>query len=187
MSSTTASARRPVDGGTSMNTFMLVRRSLAATFASGIALLLAVSVGQAATPAPCRVRNVNQSTSGRSLIRMVEHAGNGDRLQVRGTCRGEIVIDSDIAVRGFGDAVLTGRDRARVVRVKKGAKVTLRDLVITRGARVVSGAGIANDGNLTLLNVIVKRNHARAMADGFPWGFGGGIANSGRLLLEDSA
>jgi nitrous oxidase accessory protein NosD len=117
-----------------MSALSLYRRWLAAAIlAAGLALLTAVPVAQAAT-SPCRVRNLTQDTYGRSLIRMVERAKDGDRLRVRGTCRGEVIVRHDITIRGMGPSpTLTGRGETRVVRVKRGAEVTLRGLTIEHG------------------------------------------------------
>ena len=58
---------------------------------------------------PCRVRNVDQGTTG-SLKAMAAAADDGERLRVRGVCRGEVVVSSDIVIRGLGDQpTVTGR------------------------------------------------------------------------------
>jgi predicted outer membrane repeat protein len=136
---------------------------------------------QAATPG-CRVRNVTQETSGASLVRIVRSARDGDRIRIRGTCRGEIVIGADITIEGRGASpTLTGRDQTRVVKVRRGAAVTLRDLTIQHGTGVIFGAGISNRGALTLRATRVSDNHTYRQ-----WGMGGGIANWGTLRLIDS-
>jgi hypothetical protein len=158
---------------------------VAMTISTGLVTMI-IPASAITASAPCRVRNVTQDSRADSLIRTAEAAVDGDRLLVHGTCSGVVIIDTDIVIQGRGEATLTGRDRTRVMRIWKGAWVTLRDLVITRGGGVKRGAGIANDGNLTLLDVTVKGNSAKERGRGAFWGWGGGIANMGRLLLEDS-
>ena len=162
-----------------------------AGLAESLAVAICLAVGPVVTTKgavpPCRIRNVTQEISGDSLIRMVKQARDGDRLHVRGTRSGEVVIRADIVVSGVGDRpTLTGRHRSRVVRVEKGSRVILRDLVITRGAGVVNGAGIANDGDLRRSwGVTVQGNRARRRLEGSSgdWRW---HREQGRLLLEDS-
>jgi predicted outer membrane repeat protein len=114
----------------------------------------------AADPPPCRVRNVTQDTKGRSLIRMVEKAVDGDELLVRGTCPGRVRIESDIAIVGSGETpILTGHGRTLVIKVTRRATVTLRGLVIRHG-RAQEGGGIFVSGALTLVDSVVRRNTA---------------------------
>jgi hypothetical protein len=128
-----------------------------------------------AASSECRVRNVSQDTTGRSLIRMVEKAKDGDLMRVRGTCAGEVVIRDDVVIEGRGKhPILTGRGRTRVVFVRSGATVMLRGLTVQRGrADAVGGSiwggGIYNDGNLRLKDVVVRRNWSAFS--------GGGIGN----------
>ena len=61
-----------------------------------------------------------------------------------------------------GKAILDGDTKAQVVTVAKGAKVTIRGLVIRDGRLRAADprpyGGIGNRGNLTLRDVIVRRN-----------------------------
>jgi hypothetical protein len=156
----------------------LASTAVALVLAAGLMAVTApVALG---TTSSCRVRNVTQDTSGRSLIRMVGTATDGDQLTVRGTCAGQIIIGADIGILGRGDApTLVGR-RDRVVKVKRDARVTLEGLRIQGGQTGREGAGIHNRGRLTLVDVLVRRNVAQGLATG------GGIRNLGRLRLEDS-
>jgi nitrous oxidase accessory protein NosD len=133
---------------------------------------------------PCRVRNITRDTSGRSFERMIANARDGDRLRVRGTCASQVVIDKDLVIEGVGEATLDGERRGRVLRIRSGATVTLRNLVVTRGRprnRLMqpSGGGIHNRGTLILVASRVTDND-RAYS-------GGGIYNGGTLVLRRSA
>ena len=154
----------------------------------GLSLLLAAALTVAAPPptsaaerTTCRVHNVTQDMSGRSLIRMVEKADDGDRLRVRGTCPGPVVIDADLVIQGVGDhATVAGPGpgrRGRVVRITGAADVVLRDLIVERGSHS-EGGGIRNAGTLRLVSVIARLNSAANR--------GGGIFSSGPLAMVDS-
>jgi hypothetical protein len=158
---------------------MFTRPGLAVVVALGLALLMAAPAAHGATPAPCRVRNVTQDDYGRSLIRMVERAVDGDRLRIHGACPGPIVIRRDIVIRGVGaGATLTGRWDGTVVEVKRGSTSTVRGLKIWHGD---AGWGdwyigaILNRGRLTLIDADVTDN-----------GYEGAISNQGYLLVIDS-
>jgi hypothetical protein len=136
----------------------------------------------------------------------VDGARKGDRLTVRGICRGTTVIDRNVVIEGIrtedsGKPTLSGassetigrrrsgRDsncgaengqRVRVVEITTSARVTLRDLFITRGL-AVRGAGIRNRGDLTLRDVQVRGNILDP--HGFT-GWGAGVYNEGRLRLN---
>ena len=86
-------------------------RLTATTVLAAVLVALTAPVAPGADqPSPCRVKNVSQDTSGRSIIHMVEKAKDGDRLRVRGTCPGQMVIDVDTVIRGVGaQPTLTGR------------------------------------------------------------------------------
>ena len=90
----------------------------------GVLALTATSapVALAGRATTCLARNVTQGTSSTSFRVVVTLAHDGDRLQVRGTCRTRgIAIDKDLVIRGMGDgATLTGQGRYRVLRIKQG-------------------------------------------------------------------
>lgn len=132
----------------------------------------------------CHVRNVTRGSSGLSLKQMVRAAHDGDRLWVRGRCTGGVVIGKDLTIRGVGDAVVTGLERYRVFRIRAGATVTLRHLIIAHGlGKQISerggGGGIYNEGVVTLADSIVRR--CRAGEDP-----GGAIANYGTMTIRDT-
>jgi hypothetical protein len=108
---------------------------------------------------------------------------------------GHLIIDRDLVVSGRpGDPVaLIARSgcstcppaealtyRSRVVRVLEGVTAELESLELAGGAFVFDGAGIHNDGTLTLREVAVRNNRA--------WYEGGGIHNGpkGVLTLIDT-
>jgi hypothetical protein len=124
----------------------------------------------------CRVRNVTQDSYGHSLIRMADRARDGDRLWVKGTCPGEVIIRADIVIRGVGERpTLMGRDRWRVVRIVGLAKVVLRGLTIEHGATSGWGGGVFNIGRTTIRDSVVRANVS---------GSGGGVANGqGDMVL----
>jgi hypothetical protein len=178
------------------------RRAFLGT-AMGLAMLVSAPVAHGAS-APCRVRNVTQDTSGRSLIRMVERAHDGDRLRVRGTCPGRVIIDVDIDIRGVGERpTVTGRSKGTVMEVKRGSSVTLRGLTIQRGDAGFADnfvGGILNEGWLTLIDAIVRRNGGEGAIANLNYlriddsllrhnggvGSGGAIYNGGRLIIRRS-
>jgi CSLREA domain-containing protein len=95
---------------------------------------------------------------------------------------GAIEIAHSLSITGPPARITVQRNPAvgshRVFRVAKGAIVTLRNLAIRNGQVNGNGGGIANYGNLRLLNSVVAGN--------FATGTGGGIDNHGRLSLEES-
>ena len=73
----------------------------------------------------------------------------------------------------------SGKNLREVVGIEKGAKVTLKRLLVTRGVGIsfvfaTVGGGIVNSGTLVLRGVRVALNNASV---------GGGIFNGGRLTL----
>lgn len=164
----------------------------------------------AADSAPCKIHNVTQDETGRSLRPMVRRAHAGDRLLVRGTCPSfGAYIERDLTIRGVGQRpTLTGRDGYfHILSVKRGAHVVLRDLIIerTREGAIINGGdlrlersivqdsggegdihAIGNTWRLTVVDSIIRRNLAAAGRDG---GDGGGIWSIGgrsRLVLRRS-
>ena len=131
------------------------------------------------SPTACRVRNRDSGRARDSLQAAIRAARSGDRLTVRGTCRGATTIGKRVRIRGIsnedsGPPTLTGRKGRRVMSILAGVDVTIRDLAISRG-KAERGGGIVNRGKLTLVDVDVRENRATAS--------GGGILNLGRLTL----
>src|SRR5262245_27610951 len=122
---------------------------LAVTVLASLSAPVAVAGSGGST---CRVHNVTQDTVGRSVKAMVATAQDGDRLRVQGLCIGAVDIDRDLAITGVGgNARLSAGGRGRVLRVRSGVEVTLRELVISDGAARSAG-GILNAGTLSLFH-----------------------------------
>ena len=98
----------------------------------------------------------------------------------------QIVIDNDVILDGGGDLTIDARKEHRVVWVNPGTAAELRNLTVT-GGRVTqdvageNGAGIYNEGLLTLTETHVWRNEAAATGAS-----GGGIFSKGTLTLTNS-
>jgi hypothetical protein len=169
-----------------MRHLALPMRRLAFPLAVAIGLTVLVPPVVTGAAAPCRVRNVDQATNGGSLKAMAAAANDGDRLRVRGVCRGEVVVTDDITIRGVGDGpTVTGLGVRRVFRIQPGATATIKQLRILDGrapssAGLRGGGGIRNRGELTLNESTVRDNRAG------PGGLGGGILNLGDLTVFDS-
>ena len=134
----------------------------------------------AATPRACRVTDLDTGRSAGSLQRAVRAASKGDRLVVRGTCRGVTWIGKDLRIRGArtassGPPVLDGAGAGPVLKIGARATVTFRDLTVRRGA-ASRGGGIYNKGTLVLRDVVVRANTASED--------GGGIWNDAGAILR---
>ena len=134
-------------------------------------------------PKSCRVRNSETGRTRTSLQKAVDAARAGDRLTVRGICRGLSTVGKDLTIsgirpKGSGEPTLAGMDRGTVLRVRTGLSVKIENLTI-RGGAGDQGGGIINRGTLTLRSVVVRGNRAT--------GAGGGIVNSGRLVLAGAS
>jgi peptidoglycan-N-acetylglucosamine deacetylase len=130
-------------------------------------------------PDTCRVKNLDTGVTKANLSQAVRAASSGDRLTVRGTCRGVTAVGKDLRIRGTrtgtsGPPTLDGKGQGSVLTVRRGVTVTIRGLRI-RGGSNSEGGGIRNAGTLTLRDVIVRGNAAR---------HGGGAYNDRRALLR---
>lgn len=101
-----------------------------------------------------------------------------------GTYPDNIVIDKDVTIQGTEQSttLIDGNQAGRVVTIDGAYTVTINDLTLTNGKLIVGqgqGAGIYNDGTLTLTQVGVTSNRS--------WDKGGGIYNApgGDLTLEN--
>jgi hypothetical protein len=144
--------------------------------------LVATAPVTALSPTTCRVRNLDTGTTRTSLQEAVRTATPGDRLTVRGICRGTTRIGKDLTIRGVptttsSKPILDGALRGTVVRVRDGVRVTLRELTVRRGV-AQRGGGILNLGTIVLRDVIVRASTAA---------YGGGVYNLGTLTLNRSS
>lgn len=178
------------------------------------ALVLAGTVpapSAAASPRDCRVTNLDTGRTTGGLQRAARAASKGDRLVVKGTCRGVTWIGKDLQIRGArtatsGRPILDGADAGPVLTIGARATVTIRGLTIRRGV-ATRGGGIYNKGTLVLRDVVVRANAASELGGGI-WNHtgailrlqgasvvrgntsasgGGGIADLGTLVLTGSS
>lgn len=148
------------------------RRVVLASALSTILAALVVAPPVATAAPACNVRNTTKGLTHGAFQKAVSKATAGNRLELRGTCAGPITIGKSLTVVGIktrstGTPTLTGRDTARVLRIRNGATVTLKGLVIRDGRTVDSGdypansgAGILLEGDAILRDVIVRDNVA---------------------------
>jgi hypothetical protein len=186
--------------------------------ALSIATTLGLLVGMLAVSAPsvaaatntCRARNLTQGTAVSSdLQAVIAAAHKGDKIAVRGRCVGNFVIVKRLTIVGKATPSmlapeLNGNriDRTLIV----SAHVKMINLTITGGRSTSEGAGILNDGTLTLQDAVVRGNvsatggggianetlgtltlHGSSSVSGNTANFGGGIVSSGTLTLNGSS
>lgn len=95
--------------------------------------------------------------------------------------RGDLDLNDDVEVRGAGaQATIIDADQLdRLFHVAGGVIATIADLTARDGdAGSSNGGGIENDGELTLVSVVLR--------DSFAQGPGGGIRNNGLLTIRRS-
>jgi hypothetical protein len=104
---------------------------------------------------------------------------------------GELDITESITIQGLGASQLavSGNGSSRVFQISSGADVTISGLTITDGL-AADGAGIVNQGTLTLKDCSVTGNVANGEAGspvGFV-GFGGGLENiyGATMTIDDT-
>jgi hypothetical protein len=95
----------------------------------------------------------------------------------------EIVIDGVVILDGEGNLTVDGNEAHRVFSVPENVTAELRGFTVTKGLVVDQGhgAGILNDGTLTLTNCNISGNGTRSWAV-----YGGGIDNTGTLTLTNT-
>ena len=87
----------------------------------------------------------------------------------------EIMIDNDVILRGEGNLTVDGNESHQVFSVSEGVTVELRGFGVTNGSRRAGrGAGLSNEGTLTLADSRVSEND------------GGGIFNAATLTVINS-
>jgi predicted outer membrane repeat protein len=174
-------------GGTRNDRRPVRRRalSIAATLGLLVAMIALSAPNAAAVTNTCRARDLTQGTADSSdLQAVIAAAHKGDKIAVSGRCVGNFVVIKRLTIVGkatssMPTAELNGNtiDRTLIV----SAHVKLIDLIITGGRSRTEGAGILNDGTLTLQDTVVRGNASATV--------GGGIANetSGTLTLDGSS
>jgi hypothetical protein len=106
------------------------------------------------------------------------------------TTQAEITIDNDVILDGEGNLTVDGNDDHRVLSVVPGVTAELVGMTVSRGRSgpaLVGGAGVKNEGTLTITDSIVEANTAQE-ANEPPHGGaqGGGIYNKGTLTIVNS-
>lgn len=106
-------------------------------------------------------------------------AEDGDTIQVAsGLYPTNITLNKNVSLVGVDTSILDGNGFATVVTVPRGITVSISGVRVQNGrADFESGAGITNDGTLTLTNVTISENTASR---------GAGITNSGWLTIDQS-
>ncbi len=134
------------------------------------------------------VTNAKDSGSG-SLRQTIADASSGDTITFAHDLRGqtitltsgELEVSQDLTIDGpgSGELAVSGDDSSRVFQIDPGADVTISGLTITDGL-ASDGAGISNQGTLTLENCAVTDNQANEDQPGFVVfpGIGGGLDNA---------
>jgi CSLREA domain-containing protein len=105
-------------------------------------------------------------------------AGMDERL----AAQGDLNITGNLTLSGAGaeSTIIHGGRLDGVLEIGSGITVTISDVTITGGYLPRSGGGIANAGNLTLIDCVVTDN-AVTLSN-----HGGGILNAGKLQLTNS-
>ena len=129
--------------------------------------------------------------SSSSLDTVATAAAAGDTIDVQGTCIGSSMLPRSltvdgVAAPGYSAPTLQGTagpQPSGVLTVAAGATVTVDSLTITGGQTFAKGAGIDNNGALTLDGPFVMGNRG-APGPGSAPGLGSGIRNDGTLVLH---
>lgn len=138
------------------------------------------------------VSNNNDAGDGslRQVIELVNKSGGSQVIQFTTTGSINLLsslpsITANVSIIGPGASQLTirrdkGAGDMRIFSIASGASVSMSGLSISDGSgEEIDGAGILNEGNLTLNNCIISNNNS-----GF--GLGGGIYNTGTVAITNS-
>ena len=150
-----------------------------------LAACLVVTVGPVATSAAsktdCVVKRSGTSKTYTRLQVAVRRSKPRSHLLVTGTCKGSTTIGKNVTIRGRrsnrGKAILDGKGKTRVLKVKPGVKVTVQNLTIRNGrSKAKPGGAVINRGKLQLFAVFVRGSRTNVN--------GGGIYNEGNLQIN---
>ncbi len=100
---------------------------------------------------------------------------------------GALTIGNDLAINGPGAGILTvSGDQESTVFDITGGTVAMSGLTVADGAAVGGelGGGIANNGDLSLTDLVVTGNSSAAVPNGI-FNSGGGIDNQGQMTITD--
>ncbi len=127
---------------------------------------------------PGSLRNVIANTTNTDLISFAQNLSGQTILLTNG----EIELANSVTIDGLALAngiVVNGNNQSRIFLVDSGATVGLNSLAIVNGNdNGGNGAGINNQGTLTINN--------STLADNIATGYGGGIENGGVLTLNQT-
>ena len=159
----------------------VLQRLFIAALVTGLALGAGTTL--AAHAATITITTTADSGSG-SLRQAIQDAAPGDTINFSVTgaitlTSGELFIGKNLTLQGPGatSLAISGDDASRVVRIYGSeTTVTISDITIRNGS-ASGGAGILNNGALTLMNVAVRDNTSGSS--------GGGILNYGPLTLTN--
>lgn len=118
--------------------------------------LVTVLIFLPAVPAAAAVTHT-VACPGDSIQAAIDAAHPGDTILVEGTCQENIVIDKNLEIDGQWTSTIDGGGRGSGVVVEPGVTVVIGRLIIEDGAAEF-GAGILNNGDLTLNEVQVRAN-----------------------------
>ena len=161
------------------------------------AVVAALSLAVAAAPASaavskCQARNVTLgSKESPDLQGLIDAAGAGDTIQIKGICVGNYTIPKSLTVFGkptkeVPEPTLDGNAAGKVVAIDGAHTVAISDLTIRNG-KAQFGAGIhTRIASLSLTDVVV-RNNVGVGVPGDTRSFGGGIFNQGTLTIGGSS
>jgi CSLREA domain-containing protein len=107
---------------------------------------------------------------------------------------GDLDVRGELRIRGLDTAktIIQGQFNDRLFEVRPGASLRLDKLTLEKGSTVHNGGAVANHGQLTLNEVLVRHNQALypqtavSPTKTYATAQGGGIANYGELTLLSS-
>jgi CSLREA domain-containing protein len=120
----------------------------------------------------------------RAAVQEANQRGGSQRISLADwqvLLQGELLITDDLTISGLGagETVIGGSGEARLLRVSRGAKLTLEALTLQAGATTGDGGALYNEGQAALTAVQISGSRAD--------GSGGGIFNTGQVTITDSS
>jgi hypothetical protein len=142
---------------------------------AALALVLTLFGAPAAASANTSVTNCTEANLAAAVA-----AGGVVTLDCDGTTiflNATLDITVNTTLVGVGAVALDGNDTVRVVQVEPGVTATIRNLTLQHGYNADRGAGVHNDGTLSVVDSLILSNTA---------GTGGGVSNNGTMTLTNS-
>ncbi len=143
---------------------------------------------QETCPMSVEVANTNDDGAG-SLRQAIADVCEGGTITFAESLSGatitlgsQLTLDKNVTIDGSAlssKVTVTTDNMDRVLQMNSGVTATIDSLRITHGNVTGNGAGILNQGDLTLNNVVLLNNLASQ--------FGGGVYNSGTLAVMNSS